>query len=201
MKSTSTRNLVHLIFSICFIVSHCEISQCQSNPGIKDSIIPFEQLPAPVISLSAIGDTICATPANLGSYQWYACGETNIVGHSPCLVIKSSGCYCVKGKNGLGKTAETCTEFFINGEAPLFRDAITITPNPTFGNFHILLNHDSFLPVKWILLDFTGKALESDWLKEKSGDLDFSNHSVGIYVLKFISNANDEVMKRIIIEE
>lgn len=201
MKSNFTRNLFHLVFSISLIVLECEIGQSQSNPGIKDSIIPFDQLPPPVISLSSIGDTLCATPGNLGSYQWYRCGETKILDNSPCLVVESSGCYCVKGKNGLGKTAETCTDFFIHGEAPLFRDAITITPNPAFGNFHILLGHDSFLPVKWILLDFTGKELKSDTLKEKSGDLDFSNHSVGIYVIKFISKGNEEVMKRIIIEE
>ena len=201
MKLTFTRNLLHLIFSICFITYQCDTRQCQSNPGIKDSIIPFEQLPAPVISLSAIGDTLCATPANLGSYQWYHCGETKILGYSPCLGIESSGCYCVKGKNGLGRTSETCTEFFIKGEAPLFRDAVTIVPNPTYGNFHILLNHDFFLPVKWTLMDFSGKALESGWLEEKSGDLDFSYHSIGIYVIKFISQGNDAVIKRIIIEE
>ncbi|HEX5113120.1 MAG TPA: T9SS type A sorting domain-containing protein, partial [Saprospiraceae bacterium] len=188
-----------------FIAARCEICQSQSNSPpaseIKDSIISIDHLPAPVISLSAIADTLCATPDNLGSYQWYHCGETKTLGISSCLVIESSGCYCVRGKNGLGRTAEICTEFFINGEVPLFRDAITVTPNPTFGNFHVILRHDYYLPVKWILLDFTGKELTSGWLIEKSSDLDFSNYSAGIYLLKLNSREKDEDMKRIVIED
>lgn len=168
---------------------------------IGNSIIPFNDLPTPVISLSATADTLCASPGNLGSYQWHHCGETKVLGTSSCLVIDSSGCYCIEGKNALGRTAETCTEFFITGTAPLFQDAITITPNPSFGNYHIVLSHDSFLPVKWNLLDFTGKEIETGVLSEKSNDLDFSNRPVGLYLIKFFASGNEVEMKRIIIKE
>lgn len=177
-----------------FIFSQFELSYCQSG-------IPADQLPAPVISLSSIGDTLCATPGDLGIYQWYHCDETKILGRSSCLLIETSGCYCVEGKNALGRTSETCTEFFITGTAPLFRDAIHITPNPTYGNFHIVLSHHSFLPVQWILLDFTGKEIETGWMREKSEDLDFSDQKLGIYLIKFFSGKNDMEMKRIIIAE
>jgi|GEM_PF-3932332 len=198
-------NLFPFVLTLFLITFQSENSYCQRNPpkgtAIRDSVIPFNDLPVPVISLSSTADTLCAFPGNLGSYHWYRCGETKVLGTSSCLVIESSGCYCVEGKNALGRTAETCSEFFIAGTAPLFHDAITIVPNPSYGNFHIALSHDSFLPVKWSLLDFTGKEIETGRLEEKSVDLDFSDRPVGLYLITFFSSRNDVEMKRIIITE
>ena len=198
-------NFLPFVLTIFSLTSPYENSLGQSNPSkgtvTHDSIIPFHDLPVPVISLSVSGDTLCATPGNLGFYQWHRCDDSKILGTSSCLVIELSGCYCVEGKNALGRTAESCTEFFVVGSTPLFHDAINAVPNPSYGNFHIILRHDSFLPVKWSLFDFTGNQIETGELKEKSTDLDFSNQPVGLYFIKFLSRTNEVEMKRIIITE
>lgn len=139
----------------------------------------------PTASITKIADLLCANPAGMAGYGWYACPSGTYLDTSRCFLPSVSGCYCVDVFDIYNCVDTACMNIILSATEENSKEAFTVHPNPFEDVLDIQLSDQMQLPVKWELINPWGQSIEKGAIHDRQHRLHFdASLPGGIYILQ-----------------
>ena len=150
---------------------------------------------SPQLGEAPLPITFTNTTTNGATYQWYFGDNDTSSLVNPVHTYSNAGSYDITliTENTCGSDTLTKQILIISIDDISKPKLISVFPNPSNGVIYYKVN----LPEKgkFQLLNITGKLIQEMNIEHASGEIDISNYAKGIYILKFISKNNSQVVK------
>ncbi|MBX2903472.1 MAG: T9SS type A sorting domain-containing protein [Chitinophagales bacterium] len=168
-------------------------SGCDSFITVNLQIVPFND------SVAVTNNVCTALQAGL-SYQWFNCNTGLPVNGATTstFTVTQSGTYrCLVTLNGCADTTE-CVTVIVAGTEELSAYSVMLMPNPSNGLFVLKHDYDGELDV--LVTDAVGKIVAGWKQTQPEQQIDLSNVSSGIYMLRVINNKRFVKTLRVVVE-
>lgn len=151
--------------------------------------------------------TICANSnASIPDYEWT--GPNGFTDISACVMVNNasllnSGIYnvTVTDGNGCKGFANVDIEIMTVGTVqPAIEWGLSISPNPSFGLFEVVLKKSHINPLQFSVFDESGRLLRSFALETDTKTLDLTDLPSGIYLLRIAEGRNTGFMRLAILK-
>ena len=155
---------------------------------------------APMVSITASGDTLTAHIAGAVSYQWSNDSVVFAADTLSTIVAVDTGTYYVTAFYTSGCQSSASYHYLTGIIEPATGNGISVYPNPTDGKILIDLNGTGFLSIK--IFDALGRVVYNQPLNAVEQDqklrLNINSAADGIYVLQAVTQQGT-VSKRIVV--
>jgi hypothetical protein len=162
-----------------------------TSAGCKDKSTDYTvtALPKPAKpTVTKNGDQLESSVAD--SYKWYLNGTE--IANSNVKVYKptKTGKYKVEiaDSKGCKNTSDEVQYNYTSIELEPNNEFISLTPNPNTGEFEISLNNTSFKNIKFDIINSLGEVVYSGNQLTEKQSINISNHSNGLYFVRFSIN-------------
>ncbi|MDZ4756635.1 MAG: T9SS type A sorting domain-containing protein [Bacteroidota bacterium] len=179
----------------CFVVNTLGCSGASSDTTVTVN-------PKPVPTITRAGNILSSTTATGWSYQWYL-GTTAISGatskdYSP----PSTGVYMVTVTDANGCVGSSSAFSYIGIAFPAMMGSANIWPNPSTGEFNLVLNLNNNQRVSLKVVDMLGKTVLDMGVNNLQKGINNININLneapkGVYFLQFNTNDNKTIFKLI----
>jgi ELWxxDGT repeat protein len=175
-----------------FYVSIIPVHGCQS-----DKFPVYGRLATSIdLSTTVLENAITANQSD-ATYQWIDCNNSNqaIANQTGrTFLATTSGDYAavITIENCSDTTA--CVNVVVAGIESISLQGFAVYPNPTSGMFTIDLSSNTGL-INYSIISVDGRLIQQKSTYEKSIQVDLSNQSAGLYILKIESNNRVQMLK------
>lgn len=142
--------------------------------------------------------TLTASSQNALSFSWLDCSTNSLIpGETGITFIpNSTGSFAVIASNNCGSDTSACVEVEVQGLNEFNINDVIVYPNPTNGFVTINSDHSKIQLIE--LTDINGKLIFEKVIESKQADVDLTNYSNGVYVLKIYSLNKEFTLHKII---
>lgn len=165
--------------------------------SIATLILTINQGPTNTTLVNNAGQ-LTASSQNAVSYSWLDCSSNSLIpGETGSTFSPTSpGSFAVIASNNCGADTSACVEVEVQGLNEFNINDVIVYPNPTNGFVTINSDHSKIQLIE--LMDFNGKLIFEKVIEGKQADVDLTNYSNGVYVLKIYSLNKEFTLHKII---
>ena len=141
---------------------------------------------------------LIASSQNAVSYSWLDCSSNSLIpGETGSTFSPTSpGSFAVIASNNCGADTSACVEVEVQGLNEFNINDVIVYPNPTNGFVTINSDHSKIQLIE--LMNFNGKLIFEKVIEGNQADVDLTNYSNGVYVLKIYSLNKEFTLHKII---
>jgi hypothetical protein len=165
--------------------------------SIATLILTINQGPTNTTLVNNAGQ-LTASSQNAVSYSWLDCSSNSLIPGETGVTFSptSPGSFAVIASNNCGADTSACVEVEVQGLNEFNVNDVIVYPNPTNGLITVNTNKSTIESIE--ILDINGKSILNKRFDDNVIQLDLSEYSVGVYLLKVYSSENEPTLHRIV---
>jgi hypothetical protein len=165
--------------------------------SIATLILTINQGPTNTTLVNNAGQ-LTASSQNAVSYSWLDCSTNSLIPGETGVTFSptSPGSFAVIASNNCGADTSACVEVEVQGLNEFNVNDVIVYPNPTNGLITVNTNKSTIESIE--ILDINGKSILNKRFDDNFIQLDLSEYSVGVYLLKVYSSENEPTLHRIV---